>query len=114
VNNPKHVVVMSFVTSGILIGANDLLQKKFPSYKQVGGVFAVYLMLAVAVEFAPDVSAGFALLVLVTVFLETFGSLSKELKTLLSASSSAAGRGGGFSSPATAGRGGGGGGMGAG
>lgn len=116
-SNPKHIVIISLVASTVLIGGNSLLSKRFPSYKQVGGVFGVFLLLAIGVELAPEMSAMFALLVLVTVFLNTFSSLSKEFQNLLagrSSKSSVEGKGGGFTAPATAGQGSGGGGFGAG
>lgn len=83
VNHPKGVVVISLVACTVLIGGNALLSLKFPPYKQIGGVFGVFLLLSIGVELAPELSAMFALLVLVTVFLATFGSLSKEFQNLL-------------------------------
>lgn len=116
-SNPKHTVIISLVACTVLVGGNSLLTRKFPSYKQVGGVFGVFLLLSIGVELAPEMSAMFALLVLVVVFLNTFQSLSKEFQNLLagkSSKSSAEGKGGGFTKPATAGQGSGGGGFGAG
>lgn len=74
---------MSMIASAVLMGGNSLLNKRFPSYKQVGGGFGVFLMLAIGVEFAPGMSAMFALLVLVIVFLNTFESLSKNFQNKL-------------------------------
>ena len=82
-NHPKGMVVMSLVACTVLIGGNSLLSMKFPSYKQIGGVYGAFLLLSIGVEFAPDIAAMFALIVLVTVFLNTFGSLSKEFQNLL-------------------------------
>jgi len=119
-SHPKHIVVMSMIACAVLMGGNALLSKRFPSYKQVGGGFSVFLMLAIGVEFAPGMSAMFALLVLVIVFLNTFDSLSKQSQSLLagksskSSKSSVEGKGGGFSTrPPTAEKGGGGGDFGA-
>lgn len=86
-SNPKHTVIMSLVTCTILIGGNAFLSRKFPSYKQVGGVFGVFLLLSIGVEFTPELAAMFALVVLVTVFLNTFGSLSIEFQNLLAGKS---------------------------
>lgn len=113
-SNPKHTVIISLVACTVLIGGNALLSMQFPSYKQMGGVFGAFLLLSIGVELTPELAAMFALIVLVTVFLNTFGSLSKEFQNLLAGKSSAKGKGGGFSAPATAGQGGGGGGFGAG
>lgn len=116
-SNPKHTVIISLVACTMLIGGNSLLSREFPSYKQIGGVFGVFLLLSIGVELAPELAAMFALLVLVTVFLATFGSLSTEFQNLLAGKSSkpnVEGKGGGFTNPATAGTGSGGGGFGAG
>lgn len=82
-DHPKHMVVISLVACTVLIGGNAFLSMKFPPYKQIGGVYGAFLLLSIGVELAPDIAAMFALIVLVTVFLNTFGSLSKEFQNLL-------------------------------
>jgi hypothetical protein len=67
----------------VLIGGGAILRGSLPSYRQIGGTFAVFLLLSIGVEVMPEIAAMFALLVLVTVFLETFGNVSGGLARLL-------------------------------
>ena len=77
--SPKSTVGISLLSSGVLIGASQLLNKKMPSYRQIIGVFVVYIFLGIGVEVTPELAAMFSLLVLVVVFFETFGKVAPQL-----------------------------------
>jgi hypothetical protein len=78
--NPKTTVVVSLVGCGLMIAGNDLLHKHtMPSYKEIMGISVAFVILSLGSEVAPDFAAMFAMLILVTVFLETGGTLAPEL-----------------------------------
>jgi hypothetical protein len=111
--SPKSTVGMSLLTSGVLIAASQLLNKKMPSYRQLIGVFVVYVFLGIGVEVTPELAAMFSLLVVVVVFFETFGKIAPQLDSFFKGTNTS-GKGGSFTNPKSAGQGGGGGGFGAG
>jgi len=82
--NPKSIVVMSLLASGFLISSSQLVHGKMPTYRQFIGVFVVYLFLSVGVEFTPELASLLALLVLIVVFLETFGNLAPGIDAFFS------------------------------
>jgi len=78
---PKSTVGISMLTSGVLIAASQLLNKKMPTYRQLVGVFIVYVFLGVGVEITPELAAMFSILVVVVVFFETFEKISPKLES---------------------------------
>jgi hypothetical protein len=83
--NPKTTIVVSLVSCGLLIAGNDLLHNHtMPSYREVLGVGVAFAVISLGAEVAPDFAAMFALLILVTVFLETGGTLAPELTAFFS------------------------------
>ena len=77
--NPKSMVALSLLTSGVLIGASQLLNGKMPTYRQLVGVFVVYVFLGIGAEVTPEVAAAFSVLIVVVVFMETFGKTAPKL-----------------------------------
>lgn len=77
--SPKGTVALSLLSSGILIGTSQMLNKKMPTYKQLVGVFIVYVFLGIGVEITPELAAMFSLLILTVVFFETFGKVAPRL-----------------------------------
>lgn len=77
--NPKSTVALSLITSGTLIGASQILNKRMPTYRQLVGVFVVYVFLGVGAEITPELASAFAILIVVVVFFETFGKTAPKL-----------------------------------
>jgi preprotein translocase subunit Sec61beta len=78
---PKSTVGISMLTSGVLIATSQLLNKKLPTYRQLVGVFIVYVFLGVGVEITPELAAMFSILVVVVIFFETFEKISPKLES---------------------------------
>ena len=56
-----------------------MLNKKMPTYRQLVGVFIVYIVLGIGAEVTPEVAAAFSVLIVVVVFFETFGKTAPKL-----------------------------------
>lgn len=120
--NGKRLVAVGLIGSAGCVGLRALLQTDLPTYRNLIGLAVAFAGLGILAEIRPDLAGPLALLVLVTVTLETGDTLFPDLERLMAGkapkrkvapkvpnASSPTGAGGGFS-----GGGGGGGGGGAG
>lgn len=86
--SPRGTVATTLVGCGILIAGGNLLHAKLPTYRQIEGVFFLFLILSIGVEVAPEVTQALALLIFVTVFLENGGPFLEGIMSMMGSSTS--------------------------
>ena len=82
-NSPKKTVVISFIGVLLLTGGGKVFNGHLPTYRQLAGIFILFVALSVGVEITPELAATLALLILVTVALENFIDVSVAIKKLV-------------------------------
>jgi len=85
----KGTVAVSLVGCSVLVGGGKLLHAELPSYRQIEGLFFLFIILAIGSELAPEVAGSLALLILVTVFLETGAGFFTGLNNLIASTTTA-------------------------